>query len=64
MPDDIDLAKSFKEKGLSCEKLNKMIKEEEMASKEYSDLGMENISRDEANHAIKLKELKSKICLL
>lgn len=44
----------------TCKKLRELIKEEQMASKEYGRFGFKKLSKDESNHAKFLKKKLSK----
>jgi len=45
---------------LTEERLDELIEDEEMASKEYHALGFHNLARDESKHARFLKKIKRK----
>lgn len=50
-------------KRLTCKKLKELIKDENMAVKEYKELGFNNLSKDEKKHKDFLeKEFKRRKC--
>lgn len=48
----------MKYKKLSKKKLKELVKDEEMAKKEYKKYGFKNLSKDEAKHAKYLRGVK------
>ncbi|MBU0893904.1 MAG: hypothetical protein KKB88_00505 [Nanoarchaeota archaeon] len=47
---------------LTCEKIRAFIVDEEKGIKEYSDVGLNRLARDETNHREFLKKLEKQRC--
>ena len=47
---------------ITCEKIKAFIKDEEKGIKDYKEVGLNKLSRDESNHLKFLKGLEKKKC--
>ncbi len=58
---DFSKLKGVAERELTCDKVKEFIKDEEMAAKEYEELGLDKLAEDERSHAEFFKKVHSNL---
>lgn len=64
MATDSELAQTLKEKGLSCSKLKKLEMNKRKDAKMFQNFGFTEQAKRELESESRIKQLRSKVCLL
>ena len=57
-----ELSKNLKEKGITCKKLESMIKNKKSDARMFTQAGFNNLAKKERESAEAIKSLKNKVC--